>query len=117
MGGCDGRCAGLNGSISPRSLSAVFLILGIEGQRLVDLGAGEGRVLAAALACGADRVFGYELPENGACKYVLDAVLNRMDASSNNPETSYFSNRASWIPQNIDQVGFGSHCSFMQTFS
>ena len=49
MGGCDGRCAGLNGSISPGSLLTVFLILGIEGQRLVDLGAGEGRVLAAAL--------------------------------------------------------------------
>ena len=57
-------------------------------------------VLVSALACGADKSFGYELPKNKACKYVLDAVLKKMDVSSGN----LYSRRAHWVPSDIDKV-------------
>ena len=58
------------------------------------------RVLVSELACGADKAFGYELPKNKACKYVLDAVLKKMDVSSGN----LYSRRAHWVPSDIDKV-------------
>ena len=42
--------------------------------------------------CGTDKAFGYELPFK-ACKYVLDAVLKKMDLSSGN----LYSRRAHWV--------------------
>ena len=42
--------------------------------------------------CGTDKAFGYELPFK-ACKYVLDAVLKKMDVSSGN----LYSRRAHWV--------------------
>lgn len=100
LGGCNGRCAGHDGSLSPIWLFRVLQCLGIMRQIVVDLGAGDGRVLVSALACGADQAFGYELPKNKACKYVLDAVLKKMDVSSGN----LYSRRAHWVPSDIDKV-------------
>ena len=107
MGGCDGRSCGCNGSLAPIWLSRVFEMLGIFGQRLVDLGAGEGRVLVAALVCGAHNVLGYELPENQGSKYLFDSVLKTMDCINDNPDPSFYTKRACWQPQDIDQVGKG----------
>lgn len=107
MGGCDGRSRGFNGSLTPIWLFRVFQMLGIFGQRLVDLGAGEGRVLIAALVCGADRVLGYELPENRGSKNLFDSVLKTMDRNNDDPDPLYYTNRASWQPRDIDQVGLG----------
>lgn len=107
MGGCDGRSCGCNGSLAPIWLSRVFEMLGIFGQRLVDLGAGEGRVLVAALVCGAHNVLGYELPENQGSKYLFDSVLKTMDRINYNQDPSFYTKRACWQPQDIDQVGKG----------
>ena len=41
----------------------------------MDFGAGSGRVLFSAVAEGAYRSHGYELPENKGMKYVFDAML------------------------------------------
>ena len=41
----------------------------------MDLGAGEGRVLASAMKFGAKSVVGYELPANSAHKFVYYAVF------------------------------------------
>ena len=104
MGGCDGRSAGHDGSLAPKWIFRVLQCLGFVRQRLVDLGAGNGRVLASALACDAEAVFGHELPENKACKFVMDAVLKTMDATSGSPDPSFYSRRALWLPDDINQV-------------
>ena len=62
----------------PKSLGDVFKLMKIVGKRVVDLGAGDGRVLAAALVLGAQSAVGFELPGNNAQKYVFDAVIFRM---------------------------------------
>ena len=61
-GGCDGGVEGHNGSLNPICLFLILQHLDDYGRRLVDLGAGEGRALASALACGAEGVYGHELP-------------------------------------------------------
>ena len=53
-------------------------------------------------ACGADKVFGHDLPENKACKFVLDAVLKMMDATGGkailiNLIPSFYSRKACWL--------------------
>jgi hypothetical protein len=75
MGGCNGRSTGHDGSLAPIWMFRVLQFLGVFGETVVDLGASDGRVLASALACGTDKVFGHEHPENKACKFVFDAVL------------------------------------------
>jgi hypothetical protein len=104
MGGCNGRSTGHDGSLSPVWMFRVLEVLGVFGETVVDLGASDGRVLASALACGADKVFGHELPENKACKFVFDAVLKRMDSTSGKADPSYYSRRACWFPDDIDRV-------------
>ena len=51
--GCDGKADGFGGSLSPKSLADIFKLMKIVGRKVVDLGAGEGRVLAAAHVLGA----------------------------------------------------------------
>jgi hypothetical protein len=104
MGGCNGRSTGHDGSLAPIWMFRVLQFLGVFGETVVDLGASDGRVLASALACGADKVFGHELPENKACKLVFDAVLKRMDSTSGKADPSYYSRRARWFPDDIDRV-------------
>jgi len=72
----------------------------IVGKRVVDLGAGEGRVLAAALALGALSAVGYELPGNSAQQFVLDAVMKRMISSSFALESF----NCQWNAMDIDEV-------------
>ena len=67
----------------------------------MDLGAGEGRVMASALKIGAKSVVGYELPANSAHKYVYDAVLRRIfDRIDSNSMAS----DDQWLAKDIDQV-------------
>ena len=98
--GCDGKAFGFGGSLSPKSLSAILCTMKIVGKRVVDLGAGEGRVLAAALALGALSAVGYELPGNSAQQFVLDAVMKRMISSSFALESF----NCQWIAMDIDEV-------------
>ena len=103
-GGCDGGVVGHNGSMNPVSLFLILQLLGVYGRRLVDLGASEGRVLASALACGAEAVYGHELPANRAHKFVFDAVLERMAKAMGSTATSIFSRNAQWLENDIDKV-------------
>ena len=73
--GADGGVSGINGSIRPKSLARVLRALSVKGNELVDFGAGAGRVLLAAVAEGASRSYGYELPENKGMKYVFDSMV------------------------------------------
>jgi hypothetical protein len=74
-GGADGGVAGFNGSIRPKCLAQVLRSLSIEDNELVDFGAGSGRALLSAVAEGASRSYGYELPENEGMKYIFDAMV------------------------------------------
>ena len=73
----------------------------IVGRKVVDLGAGEGRVLAAAHVLGALSAVGYELPGNKAQKFVLDAVILRMISSSTSALQSC---NCQWNAMDIDEV-------------
>jgi hypothetical protein len=63
-------------------LGDILKLMKIVGKRVVGLGAGDGRVLAAALVLGAQSAVGCELPGNIAQKFVFDAVIFRMISSS-----------------------------------
>ena len=73
--GADGGVAGFNGSIRPTCLAQVLRALSVKGNELVDFGAGSGRVILSAVAEGASRSYGYELPENKGMRYIFDAML------------------------------------------
>ena len=101
-GGCDGATGfGFNGCLNVTSLFLLFQAIGLRGRNVVDLGAGEGRVMASALKIGAKSVVGYELPANSAHKYVYDAVLRRIfDRIDSNSMAS----DDQWLAKDIDQV-------------
>lgn len=67
----------------------------------MDLGAGEGRVLASAMKFGAKSVVGYELPANSAHKFVYDAVLRRIFAGI---DFNLIASVAQWLAKDIDQL-------------
>jgi hypothetical protein len=73
--GAEGGVAGFNGSIRPTCLAQVLRALSVKGNELVDFGAGSGRVIISAVAEGASRSYGYELPENKGMKYIFDATI------------------------------------------
>ena len=103
--GCDGSTGfGFYGFLNVRSLFLIFQALGVRGRKLVDLGAGDGKVLASAMRCNARSVVGYELPSNSAHKYIYDAVLRRIF-----PHPIQYNNirpMAQWLAKDIDQVFF-----------
>ena len=77
--GCDGKCVGFGGSLSPKSLDQLFQAMNVFDCRFVDLGAGDGRVLVAVLvAGGAKSAVGYELPGNFAQKFIYSGVLSNL---------------------------------------
>jgi hypothetical protein len=80
--GCDGKAVGFGGSLRPKSLGDILKLMKIVGERVVGLGAGDGRVLAAARVLGAQSAVGCELPGKIAQKFVFDAVIFRMISSS-----------------------------------
>jgi hypothetical protein len=100
--GCDGASGfGFNGCLSFTSLFLLFHAIGVRGRKIVDIGAGEGRVLASAMKCGAKSVVGYELPANSAHKYVYDAVLRRIFVQV---DFNFLSSVAQWLAKDIQQV-------------
>ena len=111
--GCDGATGfGFNGCLNVTSLFLIFQAIGLRGKRLVDLGAGEGRVLASAMKYGAHWVVGYELPVNSAHKYVYHAVLRRIYEGI--VHFDIVSPRAQWLAQDIDEV-FVNRVSFIRS--
>ena len=103
--GCDGSTGfGFYGFLNVRSLFHIFQALGVRERKLVDLGAGDGKVLASAMRCNARSVVGYELPSNSAHKYIFDAVLRR---NFPNPiQYNKIKPMAQWLAKDIDQVCF-----------
>jgi hypothetical protein len=61
-----GGITGVHGSVNPRAVAAIFRAMDIFGSNFVDAGAGNGVVMACAIANGAGKATGYELPENDA---------------------------------------------------
>ena len=99
--GCDGSTGfGFYGFLNVRSLFLIFQALGVGGRKIVDLGAGDGKVLASAMRCNARSVVGYELPANSAHKYIYDAVLRRIFPTDYNT----IKPNAQWLAKDIDQV-------------
>lgn len=77
-GGADGGVVGTNGSLRPTCLVRMLRAMRISGSEFLDFGAGVGVVLVAAMAGGATKAIGYELPDNKAHKFVYDAVLKKL---------------------------------------
>jgi hypothetical protein len=103
-GGADGGVVGINGSLRPTSLMRILRVLKVKNCDVLDLGAGDGRVLYAAMAGGADNALGFELPENKAHKFVFDAV-NKMlhsDTTSILSTCTVAWSKAEWSPRDID---------------
>ena len=104
-GGCDGATGfGFNGCLNVTSLFLLFQAIGLRGKNIVDLGAGEGRVLASAMKFGAKSVVGYELPANSAHEFVYDSVLRRIFAGI---DFNLMVSVAQWLAKDIDQVSIG----------
>ena len=108
--GADGGVSGLNGSISPASLNRVLDMLCPKHREIIDFGAGDGRVLVSAAFAGATQATGYELPDNKAHRFLLNAVLEALESEScipaDQPEASCVSLRScvKWIAKDIDTV-------------
>ena len=105
--GAEGGVAGFNGSIRPTPLARVLRALSVKGYELVDFGAGSGRVIFSAVAEGASRSYGYELPENKGMKNVFDSISI---ASANLAQ-----DRVDWIGKDIldlNELNGSPSCAF-----
>lgn len=81
--GADGATgAGVNGSIRADGLVKILLRMRVKDKHVLDLGAGEGRVLLAAWLAGANRASGYELPANVPYARVFQAVCQEQRVPS-----------------------------------
>jgi 2-polyprenyl-3-methyl-5-hydroxy-6-metoxy-1,4-benzoquinol methylase len=56
-----GNTTGISGSLTPDSLKTVLRAADVFGSRFLDIGAADGKAMAAALASGAFSVHGFEL--------------------------------------------------------
>ena len=105
--GAEEGVAGFNGSIRPTPLARVLRALSVKGNELVDFGAGSGRVIFAAVAEGASRSYGFELPENKGMKNVFDSMVL---ASANLAQ-----DRVDWIGKDIldlNELNGSPSCAF-----
>ncbi len=99
-GGAEGGTEGVIGSIRACSYKSIHELLGIRGNMLVDLGAGDGRMTLAGIAYGASRAVGYELPGNISRKLVFDAA--KIILKNRFPVLPWYNTE--WIGENIDKV-------------
>jgi hypothetical protein len=77
--GLGGNVDGVDGSLSPASLTKAFELLGVNrNTQLTDLGAGAGRPVLAAIEVGADGAVGVELPANVGQKMIFEAVRSKL---------------------------------------
>ena len=115
-GGADGGVVGLNGSVRATCLVRMLRALKLEGSLFVDFGAGDGRVLLAAMAIGALKALGYELPDNRAHRFVFDAVVQKLVLDDTDiVSTDVTWSCAEWRPQDIDflrEVPDGTSCVY-----
>ncbi len=104
--GADGGVVAMNGNLRPTSLVRVLRALKPEKSDFLDFGAGDGRVLHAAMASRASTAKGFELPANKAHKFVFDAVGKELhsDASSILSTLRVAWSNAEWCSQDIDSI-------------
>jgi hypothetical protein len=76
-----GNVKGISGCLTPGSLHKVLTVADVYGLNFMDIGAGDGKPMAAAMACGASSAYGFELPENQANKFIFKAALSRISDS------------------------------------
>ena len=76
-GGAHGNTRGFNGSLTAGSLQKIFHAVDPSRKIFLDIGFGTGVVLAAALAAGASKAHGYELPGNQANRFIFQAAMTR----------------------------------------
>ena len=67
----------ISGSLTPDSLFKVLRIADVHGSSFMDIGAGDGKPLAVAVACGASSAHGFELPENRANAFIFKAAMSQ----------------------------------------
>lgn len=68
---------GFGGSLRPGSIRRVLDALQVEGCTFVDVGYGDGRVLLQALALGASKAVGFELPGNSGRELFVKTLAQR----------------------------------------
>ena len=73
-----GNVKGISGSLTPRSLHKVQAVADVYCVNFMDIGAGDRKPMAAAIACGASSAYGLELQENRANKFIFKAAMSRM---------------------------------------
>ena len=71
-----GNVKGVSGSLTPDSLYKVLTVADVNETNVVDIGAGDGKPLAAAMAYGASSAHGFELPENQANAFIFKAAMS-----------------------------------------
>jgi hypothetical protein len=77
--GLGGNVDGVDGSLSPWSLTKAFELLGVNrNTKFTDLGAGAGRPVLAAGEVGADESVGVELPANVGQQLIFEAVRSKL---------------------------------------
>jgi hypothetical protein len=100
--GADGGMVGVNGSVTASSLVKILKSIHAHDHVLVDLGAGDGRVMLAALAVGADTAVGFELPENSSYKLLFCAARRMVQRNLQGIPADW--SRAEWTPRDIDAL-------------
>lgn len=112
-GGASGSTEGTGGSINPLGMVRIFRAMRIQGRNFVDMGAGDGRVLAAAAACGAHAGWGCELPVNAGCIMIFNALMDMMAMKMPGILTANASQpvQSKWVlaAQDIDSVATRNH--------
>ena len=78
--GLGGNIDGVDGSLSPASLTRAFGLLGVDKDTVAaDLGAGAGRPVLAAALLGACKAVGIELPVNVGQEMIFKTVRSRLE--------------------------------------
>ena len=106
-GGVSGSSgeSGVSGSIAPKGMLDIFDATDLQGRGIVDMGAGDGRVLMAAAMYGASNGWGCEFGANSGNFAIYDAALCAMakDRVLSHIRPA-FSLDGALIPGDIDEV-------------
>lgn len=100
--GADGGGIGVNGSVTASSLVTILNSIHAHDNILVDLGAGDGRVILAALTVGANKAVGFELPENSSYRLLFCAARRMLQNNLKGVPVDW--SRAEWTPRDIDAL-------------
>jgi hypothetical protein len=97
-----GGITGVHGSVNPSGVAEIFHAMDLFGSDFVDIGAGNGVLLACAIVAGSSKITGIELPENDANKFIFTALMSRLEQTMIPP--GYSVGRIFWKSQDINEV-------------